>query len=108
MDNVVTYDTVVRVDNSELLLKPGMTAEVFIITREVQDAVRVRNSALRARLPDQLRPPIERPPGIPEKTRVPCFSTPNQERSNRVGSPPVSPTDSTPRSSSGRSLATTS
>jgi HlyD family secretion protein len=69
IDNVVTYDTVIRVDNRELLLKPGMTAEVFIVTREVQDAVRVRNAALRARLPDELRPSIERPEGVPEDAR---------------------------------------
>jgi HlyD family secretion protein len=69
IDNVVTYDTVVRVDNSDLLLKPGMTAEVFIITRQVDDALRVRNSALRARLPNELRPSVERPAEVPEKAR---------------------------------------
>jgi HlyD family secretion protein len=69
LENVVTYDTVVRVDNSELLLKPGMTAEVFIITDRVEDAVRVRNSALRARLPENLRPSIERPGSVSEAAR---------------------------------------
>jgi HlyD family secretion protein len=69
IDNVVTYDTVVRVDNRDLLLKPGMTAEVFIVTREVEDAIRVRNAALRARLPDELRPSVERPAGVPDKAR---------------------------------------
>jgi HlyD family secretion protein len=56
-DNVVHYETIIAVDNSERLLKPGMTAEVRIITAEVPDVVRVRNTALRARLPDQIRPP---------------------------------------------------
>ncbi|MFU8848940.1 MAG: efflux RND transporter periplasmic adaptor subunit [Opitutales bacterium] len=69
LDNVVTYDTVVRVDNSELLLKPGMTAEVFIITERVDDTVRVRNSALRARLPEHLRPSTERPEAASETAR---------------------------------------
>jgi len=55
-DNVVHYETIISVDNSELLLKPGMTAEVSVITAERHDVVRVRNTALRARLPDQLRP----------------------------------------------------
>jgi HlyD family secretion protein len=59
-DNVVHYETIIAVDNSERLLKPGMTAEVNIITDEVHDVVRVRNSALRARLPDNIRP--EDPP----------------------------------------------
>jgi HlyD family secretion protein len=56
-DNVVHYGTIIAVDNAERLLKPGMTAEVAIITAEVNDAVRVRNTALRARLPDSLLPP---------------------------------------------------
>jgi HlyD family secretion protein len=68
-ENVVTYDTVVRVSNSDLLLKPGMTAEVFIITNQVEDTVRVRNSALRARLPEGLRPPTQRPETVSETAR---------------------------------------
>jgi HlyD family secretion protein len=56
-DNVVHYETIIAVSNDDGLLKPGMTAEVNIITAEVEDAVRVRNTALRARLPDVLRPP---------------------------------------------------
>lgn len=55
-DNVVHYETIIAVDNDELLLKPGMTAEVSIITAERQDVLRVRNPALRARLPDAIRP----------------------------------------------------
>lgn len=55
-DNVVHYETIISVSNEEGLLKPGMTAEVAIITAEVEDAVRVRNTALRARLPDALLP----------------------------------------------------
>jgi HlyD family secretion protein len=56
-DNVVHYETIIAVDNEEGLLKPGMTAEVRIITDEVVDVLRVRNTALRARLPDAIRPP---------------------------------------------------
>ncbi len=56
-DNVVHYETIIAVENEELLLKPGMTAEVAIITAEVEDAMRARNTALRARLPDALMPP---------------------------------------------------
>jgi len=55
-DNVVHYETIIAVDNDEGLLKPGMTAEVSVITAEVEDVVRVRNTALRARLPDNLIP----------------------------------------------------
>ncbi len=55
-DNVVHYETIIAVENGEGLLKPGMTTEVRIITAEVHEVVRVRNTALRARLPDQIRP----------------------------------------------------
>lgn len=54
--NVVHYETIISVDNREGLLKPGMTAEVDIVTAEVSGAVRVRNTALRARLPDAILP----------------------------------------------------
>ncbi|HUF27342.1 MAG TPA: efflux RND transporter periplasmic adaptor subunit [Gemmatimonadaceae bacterium] len=57
VDNVVHYETIIAVQNPDLLLKPGMTAEVSVITAEVQGATRVRNTALRARLPDAIRPP---------------------------------------------------
>ncbi len=56
-DNVVHYETIIAVDNDELLLKPGMTAEVSIITAERRNVLRVRNPALRARLPNAIRPP---------------------------------------------------
>ncbi len=59
-DNVVHYETIIAVDNRERLLKPGMTAEVSVITRERDNVTRVRNTALRARLPDHIRP--ESPP----------------------------------------------
>ncbi len=45
--NVVTYTTVVGVDNPELKLRPGMTATASIVTGEAKNALRVPNSALR-------------------------------------------------------------
>lgn len=45
--NVVTYTTIVGVDNPELKLRPGMTATVSIIIGEARGALRVPNSALR-------------------------------------------------------------
>ena len=56
-DNVVHYETIIAVSNDERLLKPGMTAEVSVITEERENVLRVRNTALRARLPDTIRPP---------------------------------------------------
>ena len=52
VQNVVTYDVVVSVDNKELLLKPGMTANVSIIIAHKEDVVKLPNAALRFRMPD--------------------------------------------------------
>ena len=47
LQNVVTYDAVIDVDNPKLLLKPGMTANVTFIASQKDNVVRVRNAALR-------------------------------------------------------------
>jgi len=52
IQNVVTYDVVITVDNRELKLKPGMTANVTIVTDKKEDPLRVPNGALRFRMPD--------------------------------------------------------
>ena len=46
-ENVVTYKAILTVDNSELLLRPGMTATAQIVVNEVADALAVPNAALR-------------------------------------------------------------
>jgi HlyD family secretion protein len=51
VQNVVTYDVVVAVDNPDLELKPGMTANVTITTAHRDDALRVASRALRFRPP---------------------------------------------------------
>jgi len=51
IQNVVTYDVVIRVDNRDLKLKPGMTANVTIVTEEKENPLRVPNGALRFRMP---------------------------------------------------------
>lgn len=47
VQNVVTYTTVLTVDNLELLLRPGMTATASIVVDNVKDALRIPNAALR-------------------------------------------------------------
>jgi HlyD family secretion protein len=47
VQNVVTYDVVVKVANPELKLKPGMTANVSIITAVEKGVIKVPNAALR-------------------------------------------------------------
>jgi len=47
VQNVVTYDVVVGVDNSDLALMPGMTASTQIVVDQRDDVLRVPNQALR-------------------------------------------------------------
>jgi HlyD family secretion protein len=47
VQNVVTYDVVIQVDNPELKLKPGMTANVSIIISTKKDVLKIPNAALR-------------------------------------------------------------
>jgi HlyD family secretion protein len=46
VQNVVTYDVVIAVDNPDLALKPGMTATVRIETAHLDDALRLPLRAL--------------------------------------------------------------
>lgn len=50
-EGVVTYDARLNVDNAELLLRPGMTATVSVITREANGIVTVPNAAFRYQPP---------------------------------------------------------
>ena len=47
VNGVITYETVVSVDNERLLLRPGMTATANIITKESKDKLLIPNLALR-------------------------------------------------------------
>jgi HlyD family secretion protein len=49
VQNVVTYDAVIDVENPDLKLKPGMTANVTFVFAEKNDVLRVPNAALRFR-----------------------------------------------------------
>ena len=51
VQNVVTYDVVVSVDNADLVLKPGMTANISIISAHRENVLKVPLAALRFRLP---------------------------------------------------------
>jgi len=52
VQNVVTYDTVVGVTNSDLKLKPGMTATVSITTAQRTNVLKIPNAALRFKPPE--------------------------------------------------------
>jgi len=63
VSNVVTYDVIIEVQNQNQRLKPGMTANVSVIVERAMNSLRVANSALRVRLPEEL---IPKPPAAPE------------------------------------------
>ena len=50
---VVTYETVLEVDNQDLSLRPGMTATADIVVKKVENAVLVPSTALRYTPPAQ-------------------------------------------------------
>jgi HlyD family secretion protein len=52
VNNIVTYETVLSVENPQLLLRPGMTATADILIDETHSALLVPNRALRFLPPD--------------------------------------------------------
>ncbi|WP_340689865.1 efflux RND transporter periplasmic adaptor subunit [Hydrogenobacter thermophilus] len=50
IQNVITYTVIIPVDNSHMLLKPGMTANVSFLVAKKTGVLRVPNVALRVRL----------------------------------------------------------
>jgi len=63
VSNVVSYNTIVAVDNRDLLLRPGMTATVSIVVRKAENALRLPASALRFRPDGYQRPSGRGAPG---------------------------------------------
>ncbi|HET9881198.1 MAG TPA: efflux RND transporter periplasmic adaptor subunit [Candidatus Binatia bacterium] len=53
VQNVVTYVAVVRIDNKELLLKPGMTANVQFLVSRKEDVLTIPNMAMRFKPPEE-------------------------------------------------------
>ena len=53
VQNVVTYDAVVRIDNKEMLLKPGMTANVQFLVSQKEDVLTIPNMAIRFKPPEE-------------------------------------------------------
>ncbi len=80
VDGVVTYETVLNADNSDLSLRPGMTATADIVVEEIENAVLIPNAALRFAPPSTEKSKRSagggvlgriffRPPAGPEKER---------------------------------------
>ncbi|MCC6900479.1 MAG: efflux RND transporter periplasmic adaptor subunit [Polyangiaceae bacterium] len=69
---VITYEGLLTVDNSERLLRPGMTATATVVTREVKGVLTVPNAALRFRPTAAKGSSAQRGGGIP----MPGFGRP--------------------------------
>src|SRR3954452_8938357 len=85
VQNVVTYDTVIGVDNKELKLKPGMTANVSIIIAQKDNVLQLKNAALRYRPPDAAPPPIRTAgPAAGERPQSRSGGGPRERRAERT------------------------
>jgi HlyD family secretion protein len=60
IQNVVTYDVVIQVDNSDLKLKPGMTTNASVITALKTNVLKIPNAALRFKLSEKATAKDER------------------------------------------------
>lgn len=67
VQNVVTYDAVVSVENPDLSLRPGMTAEVEFIVASKMDCLLVSNSAFRFKPPAQADAAVTPAPAVAGK-----------------------------------------
>jgi HlyD family secretion protein len=70
IQNVVTYDVVVGVDNSDLRLKPGMTANVTIVVAQKDSILKIPNAALRFVPPGTARRTADPARGSSQPTRI--------------------------------------
>jgi HlyD family secretion protein len=71
VQNVVTYDVVISVDNPDLKLKPGMTANLSIAVQHRDNVIKVPNAALRFRLYDPNATPTPTPVAAVQATPPP-------------------------------------
>src|SRR5438128_3754266 len=78
VQNVVTYDTVIGVNNADLKLKPGMTANVSIIIAHKDTVLQLKNAALR------FRPPEAATSDQPKSTSSPSAQRPTGARERRA------------------------
>jgi HlyD family secretion protein len=84
--DVVTYEALLSVDNTELMLRPGMTATADIIIKKVEDVMIVPNASLRFNPPQTttkssvLRSILPGPPRRPAKQRKVDISAKTQQQ----------------------------
>ena len=79
ISNVVTYDAVIDVNNDKLYFKPGMTANVIIVTGTAPDTLRIPNAAIRFQ-----------PPGAPAAPAPAAAASPSAAQKTTPPTPPPS------------------
>ena len=78
VQDVVTYEAILEVDNSALLLRPGMTATADITVKRVTDAILVPNAALR------FTPPVPEDAGGSNRSLFPGPPLPEKDLSRAI------------------------
>lgn len=73
LQNVVTYEAILAVDNAEMLLRPGMTAAATIVIETKKDVVAAPNAALRFAPSTEIQAQL-RIPGVPKGPRKPTIA----------------------------------
>lgn len=68
--NVVTYDTMITLDNPEKKLFPGMTADVAVLVAERRGALKIPNAALRFNPPEGTKYSRQAPEKIARSERL--------------------------------------
>jgi HlyD family secretion protein len=88
VNGVVTYETVLSVDNEKLLLRPGMTGTANIVVSELRDTLLVPNAALRFAPPvpaeKEKRSLVSRLLPIPPRPRAGTAGMSGDRRHQRV------------------------
>jgi len=84
VQNVVTYDTVVAVNNDDQKLKPGMTANISIVIAQRPNVLIIQNAALRFRMPQPEKKLVPVVPGTPPPGSQPTPSRLKRETTHTV------------------------
>jgi HlyD family secretion protein len=78
VNNVVTYDVIIAVDNPEQKLFPGMTADVSILVAERKNVLKIPNAALRFMPPPDVRVDPAGDSSATNQAAGPLVTAPNQ------------------------------
>ncbi|GAB4543790.1 MAG: efflux RND transporter periplasmic adaptor subunit [Thermodesulfovibrionia bacterium] len=84
LQGVVTYETILDVENPDLALRPGMTATAEVKVEEIRDAVLIPNKALRFKPPETKKADNRQRRGLvgvllPQRPRVTNQIAPKKE-----------------------------